>query len=164
MNKFYITTAIPYVNAAPHIGHALEFAQADVLTRYNRIKGNEILLLSGADENALKNVQAAEKANLSIQEFIDKNSALFADLAKKLNINFDVFQKGSDPKHHSSSQALWNLCNANGDIYKKTYTGLYCVGCEQFYEKEELNEKGECAEHPGKKLDEVSEENYFFRL
>ncbi|MBI4096364.1 MAG: methionine--tRNA ligase [Candidatus Levybacteria bacterium] len=164
MNKFYITTAIPYVNAAPHIGHALEFVQADVLTRYNRIKGNEILLLSGADENALKNVQAAEKANLPIQEFIDKNSALFADLAKKLNINFDVFQKGSDPKHHSSSQALWNLCNASGDIYKKIYTGLYCVGCELFYEKEELNEGGECAEHPGKKLDEVSEENYFFRL
>ncbi|MDP2637457.1 MAG: methionine--tRNA ligase [Candidatus Levybacteria bacterium] len=164
MNKFYITTAIPYVNAKPHIGHALEFIQTDVIARYHKIIGDYVLLLSGSDENALKNVQAAEKANLPIQEFIDKNSALFADLAEKLNINFDVFQKGSDPKHYSSSQALWNLCNANGDIYKKTYTGLYCVGCEQFYEKEELNENGECFEHPGKKLEEVSEENYFFKL
>ncbi len=164
MNKFYITTAIPYVNAKPHIGHALEFVQADAIARYHKILGDETLLLSGSDENALKNVQAAEKENLPVQEFIDKNSALFAELARKLNVNFDVFQKGSAKNHHLSSQKLWDLCDASGDIYKKTYTGLYCVGCEQFYEKEELNEKGECFEHPNKKLDEVSEENYFFRL
>ena len=164
MNKFYVTTAIPYVNAKPHIGHALEFVQADAIVRYHKIIGDEALLLSGSDENALKNVQAAEKANLPVQEFIDSNSKLFEDLAKKLNVNFDVWQKGSDPKHHLSSQKLWELCNKNGDIYKKSYTGLYCVGCELFYEKEELNEKGECFEHPNKKLDEVSEENYFFKL
>lgn len=163
-NKFYITTAIPYVNAKPHIGHALEFVQADVIARYHKILGDEALLLSGSDENALKNVQAAEKENLPIQEFIDKNSDLFAELAEKLNVEFDVFQKGSAKNHHLSSQKLWNLCAENGDIYKKTYTGLYCVGCELFYEKEELNEKGECSEHPGKKLDEISEENYFFKL
>ncbi len=171
MDKFYITTAIPYVNAKPHIGHALEFVQADVISRFHRIKGNETLLLSGGDENALKNVQAAEKANEPIQEFVDKNSQLFANLAKRLNVNFDVFQKGSDTKHHSSSQKLWNLCLKNEDvyknkkdIYKQEYSGLYCVGCELFYEKNELDEKGECLEHPGKKLEEVTEENYFFRL
>ncbi len=164
MNKFYITTAIPYVNAKPHIGHTLEFIQADVITRYNKIKGCKTLLLSGGDENALKNVQAAEKAKAPIQAFVDKNSQLFANLAKNLNVKFDVFQKGSAAKHHSSSQKLWKLCFENGDIYKKEYSGLYCVGCELFYEKEELKENGECSEHPGKKLEKVTEENYFFRL
>ncbi len=164
MIKFYITTAIPYVNAKPHVGHALEFVQADVLARFHRILGEEVTLLSGGDENALKNVQAAEKAGLPVQEFIDLNSNLFAELAKRLNVQFDVFQKGSSKQHHESSQKLWELCVANGDIYKKTYTGLYCVGCEQFYEPEELNENGECFEHPGKPLEKVSEENYFFRL
>lgn len=162
MSKFYITTAIPYVNAKPHIGHALEFVQTDVVGRYHRIAGDEVLLLSGSDENALKNVQAAEKAGKKVQEFIDENAKLFEDLAKKLNVQFDVFQKGSSPQHHKSSQKLWELCI--DDIYKKEYSGLYCVGCEQFYEKDELDEKGECFEHPGKKLEEVSEENYFFKL
>ncbi len=164
MNKFYVTTAIPYVNAAPHVGHALEFVQADVIKRYHKILGDDTLLLSGGDENSLKNVQAAEKANLPIQEFIDENSKLFQDLAKNSNIDFDIFQKGSAEQHHKSSQKLWELCDSTGDIYKKEYKGLYCVGCEQFYEPEELNEKGECFEHPGKKLDEVSETNYFFKL
>jgi methionyl-tRNA synthetase len=162
MNKFYLTTAIPYVNAKPHVGHALEFVQADVIKRHRKSLGNDVLLLSGADENAIKNVQAAEKAGTEIKQFIDKNSKLFEELAQKLNIQFDVFQRGSSPSHHKASQKLWKLCQH--DIYKKTYTGLYCVGCELFYEKSELNENGECFEHPGKKLEEVSEENYFFKL
>lgn len=164
MNKFYITTAIPYVNAKPHIGHALEFVQSDVIARYHKILGDEVLFLCGGDENAFKNVQAAEREEVSIQKFVDRNSNLFLELSKKLNVQFDIWQKGSDPKHHSSSQKLWRLCDKNGDIYKKSYTGLYCVGCELFYEKEELNANEECHEHPGKKLDRVSEENYFFRL
>lgn len=164
--KFYITTAIPYVNAKPHIGHALEFVQADTVARYHReILGEEVILLSGGDENALKNVQAAEKAGKPVQEFIDENAKFFQDLAKKMSVRFDVFQKGSDrTKHFLSSQKLWTLCEKNGDIYKKSYTGLYCVGCEQFYTEDELDAHGECFEHPGKKLDTVSEENYFFRL
>ncbi|OGK23366.1 methionine--tRNA ligase [Candidatus Roizmanbacteria bacterium RIFCSPLOWO2_01_FULL_37_12] len=163
--KFYITTAIPYVNAKPHIGHALEFVQADVMAKFHRLLNEDVLLLSGADENALKNIQAAEKAGVPVQEFIDQNAELFKNLADKLNIHFDVFQKGSDQKKHFlSSQLLWNLCFKNGDIYKKKYTGLYCVGCETFYASDELNKKGECFEHPGKKLEEVSEENYFFKL
>lgn len=164
MNKFYITTAIPYVNAKPHVGHALEFVQADVIARHHKLKGEQTLLLSGADENALKNVQAAEEAKIPVQEFVDRNSELFKKLAEKLNVKFDVFQKGSSSSHHKASQDLWKRCFKNGDIYKKEYSGLYCVGCELFYEKNELNEKGECFEHPGKKLEEVSEENYFFAL
>lgn len=165
MNKYYITAAIPYVNAAPHIGHALEFIQADTLARYHKLLGEEVLLLSGGDENSLKNVQAAEAAGKDIQEFVDFHTELFYKLAEKLNVSFDVFQKGSDQKHHfPSAQKLWQLCEKAGDIYKKSYKGLYCVGCEIFYSPEELNEDGECFEHPGKKLDEVEEENYFFRL
>jgi methionyl-tRNA synthetase len=164
MNKFYITTAIPYVNAPPHIGHALEFIETDVINRYHKILGDETLLLSGADENALKNVQAADKEKITVQELVDKNSKLFQDLAKKLNVNFDVFQRGSNPQHHLSSQKLWELCDKKGDIYKKEYSGKYCVGCELFYGKEELTEKGECFEHPGRPLEEVTEENYFFKL
>ena len=164
MNKYYLTTAIPYVNAPPHVGHALEFVQADVVARYRELIGDNVLLLSGGDENALKNVQAAEKAGVGVQDFVDKNSDLFSDLAKKLNIEFDIFQKGSSEQHHKSSQKLWDLCFEKGDIYRKEYKGLYCVGCELFYEPDELNKKGECFEHPGKKLEEVSEENYFFKL
>lgn len=165
MSKFYITAAIPYVNAQPHVGHALGFVYSDTIARYQKLKGDDVLLLCGGDENALKNVQAAEKEGEEVQPFVDKNNLLFVELTKKLNCDFDVWQKGSDQKHHfTSSQKLWELCEKNGDIYKKEYTGLYCVGCETFYTNDELDEKGECFEHPGKKLEEVKEENYFFKL
>src|SRR3989344_1267497 len=131
--KFYITAAIPYVNAKPHIGHALEFTQTDAIARYHRILDEDVIALSGGDENALKNVQAAEKAGVPIQKFVDDNTQSFLNLTKALNCEFDVWQKGSDKKHHKASQKLWILCSANRDIYKKTYVGLYCIGCEAFY-------------------------------
>ncbi|MBI4136825.1 methionine--tRNA ligase, partial [Candidatus Roizmanbacteria bacterium] len=163
--KHYITSAIPYVNAAPHIGHALEFVQADTIARYHELIGDEVWYLTGSDENALKNVQAAEKAGKPVQEFVNENADRFEKLLKQLNVRVDVFQRGSNQKtHFASSQKLWELCNKNGDIYQKEYTGLYCVGCETFYERDELDENGECFEHPGKKLEKVSETNYFFRL
>ncbi len=162
--KFYITTAIPYVNARPHLGHALEFIQSDVIARYHSFKGEETLLLSGSDENAIKNVQAAEEAGAPLSQFLKANAKLFIDLAKKLDITFDVFQRGSSKKHYRSSQKLWELCSEAGDIYKKLYQGLYCVGCESFYTLDELNEQGECFEHPGQKLKKIFEENYFFKL
>lgn len=166
-NKFYITCAIPYVNSAPHIGHALEFVQADAIARFHRLILGEknVCLLSGGDENALKNVQAAEKAGDPVQQFIDENNTKFYMLTKALNCQFDIWQKGSDTiRHFPSSQKLWDLCAKAGDIYKKSYEGLYCVGCETFYTKDELSENGECVEHLGKKLVSVSEENYFFNL
>jgi methionyl-tRNA synthetase len=165
MKKYYITTAIPYVNAKPHIGHALEFIQGDTIARYHKLINDEVFLLSGGDENALKNVQAAEEVKIPVQEFVDKNTEAFKDLADKLNISFDAFIKGSEQNHHfRSTQKLWELISQNDDIYKKKYRGLYCLGCEAFYTSDECNEKGECFEHPGKKLEEVEEENYFFKL
>lgn len=165
MKKFYITSAIPYVNAHPHIGHALEFIQTDAIARYHRLRESDVVTLCGGDENALKNVQAAEKSGMPIQQFIDENNASFETLSKKLNASYSIWQKGSDQTHHfPASQKLWNLCNDNGDIYKKSYSGLYCVGCEAFYTPEELSPQGECFEHPGKKLESVTETNYFFKL
>lgn len=163
--KFYLTSAIPYVNAAPHIGHAQEFVYADVIRRYHQLLGVDVWYLCGADENALKIVQAAEQAKQDPQSFTDTHNKEFRALADKLNVYFDVWQRGTDREHHfPSSQKLWELCLKNGDIYKKSYEGLYCVGCETFYTPEELDKNGECFEHPGRKLDKVSEENYFFRL
>ncbi len=165
MSKFYITSAIPYVNSSPHVGHALEFVQTDTIARYHRLLGDDVLTLSGGDENALKNVQAAEKAGVPSQDFVDKNNKLFEALTIKLNARYDVWQKGSNQKHHfPSSQKLWELCAKNDDIYEKSYEGLYCVGCVIFYEPEELNDHGECFEHPGKPLQKVKEKNWFFRL
>jgi methionyl-tRNA synthetase len=163
MDKFYITTAIPYVNGKPHIGHALEYFQADVIRNYHKLLGEETLLLSGADENALKNVQAAEKENKRIQEFLDENSQIFKDSYEKLGVKLDIFERGSDNTHHFPGvQKLWELCDKNGDIYKKSYTGLYCVGCESFKTEKELVEE-KCPEHD-KAPEKVTEENYFFKL
>jgi methionyl-tRNA synthetase len=145
------------------VGHALEFVQTDAIARYHRLLGEDVATLSGGDENALKNVQAAETAGIPVQQFVDENTETFRQLSIKLNAEFTFWQKGSDQVHHfPASQKLWELCKK--DIYKKKYEGLYCVGCEAFYTKEELNENGECFEHPGKPLQVVAEENYFFAL
>jgi methionyl-tRNA synthetase len=164
MAKFYLTAAIPYVNAKPHLGHALEFVQGDVIKRYQQSLGDDAFYITGADENSLKIVQAAEKEGLTPQQLSDKYSQAFLDLIKAYNISIDKFQRSSSAEHIKSAQELWGRCVAADDIYKKRYRGLYCVGCESFYTPEELNEKGECFEHPGKKVEEVEEENYFFRL
>lgn len=163
MNKYYLTGAIPYVNAAPHIGHALEFIQADTIRRFKLMQGFDARLLCGSDENALKNIQSAEKAGQPISEFIDNNAKLFENLAKSLNVKFDYFQKGSDERHHQASQELWKKCRKE-DIYKKLYKGLYCLGCEEFKSLADLDSNRECPEHLGKKLEEIEEENYFFAL
>ncbi len=162
--RFYLTTAIPYVNAKPHIGFAMELVEADVIARYRRQKGDEVFFIYGADENSLKNVQAAQKEGITTQQLCDRNAQAFLDLGKLYNISFDHFQRTTAPEHFLSAQDLWTRCADAGDIYKKKYKGLYCVGCEQFYTLDELNEKGECHEHPGRKLDEIEEENYFFKL
>ncbi len=161
--KYYLTAAIPYVNASPHLGHALEFVQCDVIARHHRLLGEETVLLTGADENSLKNVQAAEKEGVSIKKLCDKNAKIFKKLIKKLNTRFDIFQRSSSKNHFQGSQKLWQLCDKSGDIYKKKYKGLYCVGCETFYTKDDLTPDGYCLEHLAK-AQEIEEENYFFRL
>jgi len=163
MVKFYVTTAIPYVNARPHLGHALEYVQADVIRRYHRLIGDEVHLVSGADENALKNVQAAEKAGVEVKTFLERNSDIFRKFYADLGVELNGFRRGTDEKFHwPGVQELWKRCNIAGDIYKKTYKGLYCVGCEQFYLPKDLVD-GKCPAHL-KEPEEVAEENYFFKL
>src|SRR3990172_6810474 len=160
-NRFYVTTAIPYVNAAPHIGFAFEIVQADAIARYHRSIGDDTFFLTGTDENALKNVQSAEKSGIPVQKFVDQNSQRFEDLKGALNLSFDDFIRTTEERHVKGAQIFWEACNPD-DIYKKTYKGLYCVGCEEFKTPKELVE-GKCPEH-GTVPEEVEEENYFFKL
>jgi len=162
---FFISTAIPYVNAKPHIGFALELVQADTIARHQRILrgGENVFFLSGTDENAIKNVQAAEALGEKTLSFVKNTGDVFVELVSKLHISTNDFIKtAQDPRHKAGAQKLWNACKKE-DIYKKSYKGLYCIGCEEYKtEKELIN--GECEEHPGKKVEVVEEENYFFRL
>ncbi len=159
--RFYITTAIPYVNAKPHIGFALEIVQADAVARARRQAGDEVFFLTGTDENSLKNVQAAARQGISIQELCDNNSRIFKDLKTALNLSFDQFIRTTEERHVKGAQKLWSSCRPE-DIYKKKYKGFYCVGCEAFYAEKDLAD-GLCPEHKTKP-DVVEEENYFFKL
>ena len=163
MTNTYITTTIPYVNARPHLGHALELVQADVLARYRRSIGEQVRFQAGTDDNSLKNVLAAEAAGVDVQEFVDANAAAFTGLAEPLSLSVDdLIRTSSDPRHSAGVERLWRACADSGDLYRRHYEGLYCVGCEQFYTAAELDD-GRCREH-GTVPDLVSEENWFFRL
>jgi len=159
--RIYITTAIPYVNASPHIGFALEIVQADCLARFYRAQGWDVFFSTGADENSLKNVQAAEAAGVKVQKWVDQYAAEYEKLRDALNLTYDVFNRTSENHHFKGAQKLWSLCKKE-DLYKKMYRGLYCVGCELFYKENELD-NGRCPEHDTV-LEKVEEENYFFRL
>ncbi len=161
--RWYITTAIPYVNARPHIGFALEIILTDAIARWRRLLNNDVRFLTGADENSLKNVRAAEQEGVPTQQLVDRNAAHFQALREPLNLSFDDFIRTSiDPRHVAGVQKLWEACARNGDIYTRSYHGLYCVGCEQFYTEDELV-NGLCPEHHTRP-EVVEEENYFFRL
>jgi methionyl-tRNA synthetase len=161
--KFYVTNAIPYVNGVPHLGHTLEFVIADVINRYHQLYGDEVKFTCGSDENGQKILEAAKEEKLTPQEVTDKYTKSFQNHLKNLNVHFDVWRRGSDKKlHWPGVTELWKRAVKNGDIYKKKYKGLYCVGCEQFYKKNELKD-GKCPEHL-KKPEVVEEENYFFKL
>lgn len=163
MRKFYITTSIAYTNALPHLGFALELTQADVLARYNRILGKDVFFLTGTDEHGAKNVRAAEAAGKSPKEFTDAVSAKFRLLTKTLNISNDDFIRTTNRKRHwPSVKKAWLKLKKNGDIYKKKYNGLYCVGCEAFITKKDLKD-GKCMIH-NRPPEVIEEENYFFRL
>ena len=161
--KFYITTSIPYVNLPGHLGHALEFIQADVLARYHRLLDEDVFFLTGTDENGLKNFQAAEKTDKTPQKFVDEVSAKFKKLTRVLNMSNDDFIRTTDKKRHwPTVQKVWLKLRENNDIYKKKYKGLYCVGCEAFIKEKDLID-GKCPIHK-KELQILEEENYFFRL
>ncbi|MGH8886757.1 MAG: methionine--tRNA ligase [Egibacteraceae bacterium] len=161
--RYYVTSSIPYVNGRPHIGHALELVQVDVLARHRRQRGDEVRFQTGTDDNALKNVQAAEAEGIPTQQYVDRVAARYAALRASLELSFDDFIKtSSDPRHRVGVERLWRACAASGDFYQQDYEGLYCVGCEQFYTPAELRD-GRCVEH-GTEPEHVRERNWFFRL
>ena len=161
--RFYITTAIPYVNGDPHLGHALEFVQADVLARHRRLRGDEVRFLSGTDDNALKNVDAAIAAGRPVGEFVAEKAQRFVDLTKPLQLsNDDFIRTSTDPRHRPGVERLWQACAEAGDLYQRDYEGLYCSGCEAFVLPGDLAD-GRCPEH-GEPPELIVERNWFFRL
>jgi methionyl-tRNA synthetase len=161
--RFYITTAIPYVNGDPHLGHALEFVQADVLARHRRLRGDDVRFLSGTDDNALKNVDAALAAGLPVAEFVADKAQRFVDLAAPLQLsNDDFIRTSTDTRHPPGVERLWRACAEAGDLYQRDYEGLYCSGCEAFILPGDLHD-GLCPEH-NEAPELIVERNWFFRL
>jgi methionyl-tRNA synthetase len=162
MSKFYITTAIDYVNARPHIGHAYEKIGADVIARWHRLLCYDVFFLTGTDENAKKNEIAAREAGMPVKEFVDKNSQAFIELCKKLDISNDDFIRTTEERHVKVVKMLFKKIYENNDIYKGIYKGHYCIGCEAFITEKDLID-GKCPEHDVKPQ-MIEEESYFFRL
>ena len=162
MNKTtYITTTIPYVNAKPHIGFALELVQADVLARYARRLGHRVRLQTGTDENAFKNVLSAREAGIDTAEHVERNARAFRELVTALHVTADDFVRTTEARHRQGVYELWRRWRPE-DVYRARYGGLYCVGCEDFLLERELVD-GRCPEHDTSPV-VVEEENLFFRL
>lgn len=163
MQKFYVTTSIPYANSVPHIGNVLDSVYADVLARFWRQRKYETRFLTGTDEHGAKIVRTAEAAGLTPKQLVDQNSARFQALKEALNLSWDDFIRTSDQNRHwPGAQKMWNILYEKGDLYKKIYKGLYCVGHEAFITDKDL-ENGVCKDHQ-KKPEIIEEENWFFRL
>lgn len=163
-HPFYLTTTLPYVNAEPHIGFALELVQADIIARYRRAQGDEVFFSTGTDEHGLKIYRKAMEEGKDTQAYVDEYAKKFQNLKEKLNLYSDLhFIRTTDPRHVAAAEELWRRCLAKGDIYKKKYKGLYCVGDEAFVKESDLA-GGKCPNHPGVELVEIEEENYFFKL
>lgn len=159
----YITTTLPYVNADPHIGFALEIIQADALARFWRVAGHEVFFNTGTDEHGQKIAEKADEKGESRQAYVDHYAGEFNKLGAALNLSYDNFIRTTSPVHKAAAQAIWYKCLESGDIYKKKYSGLYCVGDEAFMKESDLVD-GRCPNHPGQDLVQVEEENYFFKL
>ena len=162
--KFYITTAIAYGNASPHIGHALEFVMGDTYARHYKLLGKETYFVTGMDEHGQKIEAKAKEIGIAPQELVDRTSKEFQELDNTLGVDYDFFVRTSDKeKHYKGAQELWRRLVEKGDIEKRKYEGIYCVGCEAFKKESDLNEKGECPIHLIKP-EIIEEENYFFKL
>jgi len=162
-NKFYITTTLPYVNAPPHIGFALEIVQADVIARYHSNLGEDVFFNTGTDEHGLKVYQKALEEKRDPQEYCNEYAAKFDLLKEKLNLSYNNFIRTTDEYHIKAAQEFWKRCEENGDIYKKNYKTKYCVGCELEKTESELID-GKCPIHPDREIEIIEEENYFFRF
>lgn len=162
-NHIYITTTLPYVNAEPHVGFAMEIIRADALARYSRAMGSEVFFNTGTDEHGAKIHEAATKEGVDAQAYTDRYAAKFRELKGLLNLSVDNFIRTTDPHHVLAAQEFWKRCAANGDIYKKLYRVKYCIGCELEKTDSELVD-GKCPLHPNRELEIREEENYFFRF
>jgi len=162
MSARYLTSTLPYVNADPHIGFALEIVQTDALARAWRAEGHDVFFSTGTDEHGQKILEAAEKAGKDVQEYVDHYAAEFLKLKGALDLSNDAFIRTTDANHVAAAQEMWKRCEASGDIYKKAYEGLYCVGCEKFLTERDM-EGGKCVIHQKEPI-LLKEENYFFRL
>ena len=163
MRARYITTTLPYVNADPHLGHALEFVEADCFARTTRLVGDEVFFNIGTDEHGAKVAQKAEQEGKSPQAYADEYAARFKVFADKLAISYDSFIRTTDSEHIATAQAFWKRCEAAGDIYKAVYKTKYCVGCELEKTDSELV-NGCCPLHPTLPIETREEENYYFRF
>lgn len=163
MKKYYVTTAIDYANAAPHIGHAYEKIAADIMSRFYRMQGADVFFLTGLDEHGTKVERSAQAAGLKPQEFCNQIAASFEKAWQGLNIKYDHYIRTTNAEHKAAVQAIFSKMKAKGDIYKGQYSGLYCEGCEDFVRERDLNEDGHCPNHKKAPMT-VIEENYFFRL
>ncbi len=162
--NFYLTTTLPYVNANPHIGFALEIVQADILVRYRTLMGDTVFFNTGTDEHGLKIFQKAKEAGEDPQAYTDEYASKFRSLKDTLGLSSEIhFIRTTDAHHVAAAQEMWRRCLAQGDIYKKKYKGLYCVGDEMFLKDSDLVD-GKCPNHPTMDPIEIEEENYFFRL
>ena len=161
--KFYVTTAIDYVNAEPHIGHAYQKIVADVIVRWHRQKGEDVWFLTGTDEHGKKVQESAEKVGKTPKKFVDEISKKFIESWKALNIEYNRFIRTTDEDHKKVVKEFIEKCNNAGDIYKGTYEGYYCVGCEAYVTEKDLVE-GKCPFHPNKNIEKLKEETYFFKL
>ena len=162
-NKFYITTTLPYINADPHVGFAMEIIEVDVLARFHRSLGDEVFFNTGTDEHGIKVFQKANELGIGIIKYCADKSEEFLKLKDLLNLSFDNFIRTTDKKHITAAQEFWKLCEASGDIYKKNYKTKYCIGCELEKTDSELVD-GKCPVHPNQEIEIIEEENYFFRF
>ncbi len=164
MSRVYITTTLPYVNAEPHVGFAMEIVRADIINRFKKIQGNEVFFNTGTDEHGVKIFNRAKEEGKDVQGFVDENSEKFRDLISLLHIDSEInFIRTTDEKHIKAAQEFWNRCANNGDIEKKVYKTKYCVGCELEKTDSEL-EHNKCPIHPNLEIEIREEENYFFKF
>ncbi|KKT38936.1 MAG: Methionine-tRNA ligase [Candidatus Collierbacteria bacterium GW2011_GWF2_44_15] len=163
MAKYYVTTTLPYVNADPHIGFAMEIIRADVLARTHRSMGDDVFFNTGTDEHGQKIYQKAIESGKTPQGYCNEYAERFMKLKGILNLSYNSFIRTTDEHHLMAAQEFWKRCEAAGDIYKKMYSVKYCVGCELEKTDSELVE-GKCPIHPTQQIQLIEEENYFFRF
>jgi len=160
---FYLTTTLPYVNAPLHMGHALEFVRADTIARYKKLQGYDVYFNTGTDEHGLKIFEKAKEQGMSVQDFVDQSFETFKEQIKMFGVSEDIhFIRTTDKKHEKAVQEFWKRVYDNGYIDKRNYEAKYCVGCESEKTDSDLV-NGECPLHPGKELQLIKEENYFFK-